>query len=89
MALKIKLIRASRWIKIFTISPPEEATDIPTVCHSLEQALDCLRADCAFLLEGGVFTRDMINAYIALKEREINLIRTWTHPLEFELYYSV
>src|SRR3954470_8986185 len=46
--------------------PPEEAKNIPTVCHSLDMALDSLDADRAFLKEGGVFTDDVIDAYISL-----------------------
>lgn len=69
--------------------PPEEATDIPHVCHSLEQAIDELQRDKAFLLEGGVFTEDMLDAYIRLKMKEVVLLRQSTHPIEFELYYSL
>jgi glutamine synthetase len=69
--------------------PAEEAAEIPTVCHSLDQALDALSADRAFLTEGGVFTDDMIDAYIALKMDEVTRIRMETHPAEFDMYYSV
>ena len=50
--------------------PPEEDALIPTVCHSLDQALDCLDADRAFLTKGGVFTDSYIDAYIDLKMQE-------------------
>src|SRR5512138_1424090 len=69
--------------------PPEEAKNIPEVCYSLEQALQALDADRAFLKAGGVFTDDVIDAYIALKMQEVTKVRMSTHPLEFELYYSV
>jgi glutamine synthetase len=69
--------------------PAEEAAEIPTVCHSLDQALDCLNEDRAFLTQGGVFTDDMIDAYIALKMEEVTRIRMETHPVEYDLYYSV
>ena len=69
--------------------PPEEAKNIPEVCYSLEQALQALDADRGFLKAGGVFTDDVIDAYIALKMQEVTKIRMSTHPLEFELYYSV
>jgi glutamine synthetase len=69
--------------------PAEEAAEIPTVCHSLDQALDSLSEDRAFLTEGGVFTDDMIDAYIALKMEEVTRIRMETHPVEYDLYYSV
>ncbi len=69
--------------------PPEEAKDIPTVCHSFDQALEALDADRAFLTAGGVFTDDMIDAYIDLKMEEVTRLRMTTHPVEFDMYYSV
>jgi glutamine synthetase len=69
--------------------PPEELVDVPTVCASLEQAMDNLRADHEFLLQGDVFSREFINNYISMKEEEITKIRSLTHPYEFELYYSL
>jgi glutamine synthetase len=69
--------------------PPEETVDIPRICHSLEQAVDEMYADRGFLLEGGVFTEDMLDAYVGLKMREITLLRQTTHPVEFDLYYSL
>jgi glutamine synthetase len=69
--------------------PPEEDAKIPTVCHSLDQALECLDKDRAFLTKGGVFTDAYIDAYIELKMQEVTRFRMTTHPLEFELYYSL
>jgi glutamine synthetase len=69
--------------------PPEEAKNIPEVCFSLEQALEHLDRDRGFLKAGGVFTDDVIDAYIALKMTEVTRVRMATHPLEFEMYYSV
>jgi len=69
--------------------PPEEERDIPTVCHSLDQALAALDADREFLKAGGVFTDDMIDGYIALKMQEVTRFRMTTHPVEFDLYYSL
>ena len=68
--------------------PPEEAAEIPTVASSLEQALEALDQDRAFLTEGGVFTDDTIDAYIALKREEVEQVNMTTHPVEFDLYYS-
>src|SRR6266508_4311141 len=68
--------------------PPEEAARVPHVCASLEQALDCLRDDHAFLTRGGVFSDDFLESYIALKEEELTKFRMTTHPLEFEMYYA-
>lgn len=69
--------------------PPEEGKKIPTVCASLEQALECLDADREFLKSGGVMDDDMIDAYIELKMEEVNEVRMRPHPMEMELYYSV
>ncbi len=69
--------------------PPEEAKNIPTVCHSLDQALEALDADRDFLKAGGVFTDDFIDGYIELKMQEVTKFRAATHPLEFQLYYSI
>ena len=69
--------------------PAEEAKAIPTVCHSLDMALDELDKDRAFLTQGGVFTDDVIDAYIKLKMDDVTRIRMTTHPVEFDMYYSV
>jgi len=69
--------------------PAEEAAQIPQVCYGLDQALDALSEDRAFLTEGGVFTDDMIDAYIELKMGEVTRLRMETHPAEFDMYYSV
>jgi glutamine synthetase len=69
--------------------PREEAKAIPTVCHSLDMALDCLDADREYLTAGGVFTDDLIDAYIALKMDEVTRLRMTTHPVEFDMYYSL
>ena len=68
--------------------PAEEAAAIPQVCHSFDQALEALAADKDFLTAGGVFTDDMIDGFIALKEEEIQRLRMSTHPVEFDMYYS-
>ncbi len=69
--------------------PPEELKGIPTVCHSLDQALEELDKDRAFLTAGGVFTDDMLDGYIALKMEEVTRMRMTTHPVEFDMYYSL
>ncbi len=69
--------------------PPEEAKNIPEVCYSLDEALNALDKDRDFLKAGGVFTDDVIDAYIKLKGEEVTKVRMSTHPLEYELYYSV
>jgi len=69
--------------------PPEEDAKIPTVCSSLDQALEYLDNDREFLTRGGVFSNDLIDAYIALKMEEVTRFRMTTHPLEFDMYYSL
>jgi glutamine synthetase len=69
--------------------PPEEAKKVPTVAHSLDQALEELDRDRAFLTKGGVFSDDFIDAYIALKMEEVTRFRMTTHPVEFDMYYSL
>jgi glutamine synthetase len=68
--------------------PPEEDAKIPTVCSSLDQALEALDRDREFLTRGGVFTNDMLDAYLELKMEEVQRIRMTTHPAEFDMYYS-
>jgi len=68
---------------------PEEEAEIPTVCFSLEQALEELDRDRAFLKQGEVFSDDLIDGYLALKEDELTLLRKSTHPVEFQMYYSL
>ncbi|OOC09560.1 MULTISPECIES: glutamate--ammonia ligase [Thioalkalivibrio] len=69
--------------------PPEEEKGIPQVAHSLDQALEALDGDRAFLTQGGVFTDDMIDAYIDLKMEDVTRMRMTTHPIEFDMYYSL
>jgi glutamine synthetase len=69
--------------------PAEEAALIPQVCGSLREALDSLKANSEFLTAGGVFTEDMIDAYIELKMEEVYRVEQTTHPVEFDMYYSV
>ncbi|MES9944879.1 MAG: type I glutamate--ammonia ligase [gamma proteobacterium symbiont of Ctena orbiculata] len=69
--------------------PAEEAASIPTVCHSFDQALEALDADRGFLTAGGVFTDDLIDGYIDLKMEEVTTMRMTTHPVEFDMYFSL
>lgn len=69
--------------------PAEEAAEIPTVAESLQGALQALNEDREFLTSGGVFSDDFIDSYIGLKSQDVEKINMTTHPLEFELYYSV
>jgi glutamine synthetase len=69
--------------------PPEELKDVPTVCGSLREALENLRADHAFLTKGDVFSKDLIESYIDLKYEEVHAFEHTPHPIEFQMYYSV
>ncbi|MDV6253236.1 glutamate--ammonia ligase [Vibrio sp. EA2] len=69
--------------------PAEEAAEIPTVAYSLKDALAELDADREFLTAGGVFSDDFIDSYIDLKAQDVEKVNMTTHPVEFELYYSV
>ena len=69
--------------------PPEEDKLVPTVCHSLDQALEALDADRGFLTKGGVFSDSMLDAYIELKMTEVQRFRMAPHPVEYDMYYSL
>jgi glutamine synthetase len=69
--------------------PPEELSQVPTVCGSLREALDSLKADHDFLTKGDVFTKDFIESYIELKYEEVYRFEHTPHPVEFAMYYSV
>ena len=68
--------------------PPEELAQIPTVCGSLREALEELEKDMDFLLVGDVFTKDQLDAYIALKWDEVYAYEHTPHPIEYQMYYS-
>lgn len=69
--------------------PPVELARIPTVSGSLREAMESLDKDRAFLKMGGVFSDDMIDAYIELKMAEVMRFEVTPHPVEFDMYYSV
>ena len=68
--------------------PPAELAEVPTVCGSLREALLALKDDHEFLLKGGVFTKDQIDAYCDLKWEEVLRFETTPSPVEFDMYYS-
>ncbi len=69
--------------------PPEEEKQLKLVSFSLAESLDALSADRDFLKAGGVFSDDLIDAYIDLKMGDVTRLRMATHPAEFEMYYSL
>lgn len=73
---------------LYDLEPEEEAL-IPRVCFSLDEALDSLDKDRDFLKKGGVFCDDLIDAYIELKRQDCTRFNMSTHPVEFDMYYSL
>ena len=70
--------------------PPAELAGLPSVPGSLDEALAGLREDHEFLLQGGVFTKDLIDSWISYKEEhEVDPVRLRPHPYEFHLYYDI
>ncbi|MNI49292.1 Glutamine synthetase [compost metagenome] len=67
----------------------EDKEKIRSVPGTLEEALDSLEADYEFLTEGGVFTKDFIDNYIALKRSEAQAVAIRVHPHEYSLYFDV
>jgi glutamine synthetase len=68
---------------------PEKARGLPSLCSSLEQALDHFEGNHQFLLEGGVFSEDIIKSYIHIKREEVRQLNETTHPIELDMYYSL
>jgi glutamine synthetase len=70
--------------------PPAEAAQVKQVPGSLEEVLDALENDHQFLLEGGVFTQDVIDTYLEFKRtNELDEVRLRPHPYEFSLYFDI
>ncbi|MDE0754525.1 MAG: glutamate--ammonia ligase [Woeseiaceae bacterium] len=69
--------------------PPEEEKDLNLVAFSLEEALAALDGDRAFLKAGNVFGDDLIDAYLSLMQENVTRLRMTTHPVEFDMYYSL
>lgn len=68
----------------------EERERIPTVPGSLEEALNALENDHRYLLQGDVFTQDVIDVWLRYKrEKEIDAVRLRPHPWEFYLYFDI
>ncbi len=68
--------------------PPAELAQVPTVCASLREALECLTADHDFLLKGDVFSKDQIEAYVEVKWAEVARWEMTPSPVEYDMYYS-
>lgn len=66
----------------------EEKANIGSVPTSLRRAVDALKEDHEFLLQGGVFSKELIETWVALKEEEISALETRPQPVEFEMYFD-
>jgi glutamine synthetase len=70
--------------------PPEELAKVPQMPGALDEALDALEKDHAFLLKGNVFTQDALSTWMAYKrENEVDALRLRPHPYEFFMYYDI
>jgi glutamine synthetase len=83
--------RRSRWTRTSTSCRPRSTRAIkPRFPGSLPEVLDALEADHEFLLEGDVFTQDLIDTWIEYKRKnEVDPIRFRPHPHEFEMYFDI
>jgi glutamine synthetase len=64
--------------------------NVPSMPGTLDDALDCLADDHAFLMKGDVFTEEMVDTYIDYKRKnEAEAVRLRPHPYEFALYYDI
>jgi glutamine synthetase len=74
---------------IYDLSP-EEMKSVPSMPASLDEALECLQNDHEFMLKGDVFTEELIETFIEYKTKnEVDAVRLWPHPYEFQLYYDI
>jgi len=70
--------------------PPEELAKVPSAPGSLEESLNCLKADHEFLMKGDVFTQDVLDMWAEYKTaNEIDPVRLRPHPHEFFLYFDI
>ena len=70
-------------------APPEILNNLKPIPSSLKDALDALKRDHEYLLEGGVFTKEIIDTWIDKKMKEYYEVRNRPHPYEMNLYYEV
>ena len=69
---------------------PEEKTKVKSTPGSLDEVLDALEKDHAFLLKGSVFTEDLIETWLEYKrKKELDAVRLRPHPHEFALYFDI
>ncbi|HEY8346995.1 MAG TPA: type I glutamate--ammonia ligase [Symbiobacteriaceae bacterium] len=73
--------------ELYSLSP-EELGNVRMVPRSLREAVEALKKDHDFLLEGGVFSEDLLDAWVRLKEEEIEALDSRPQPVEFEMYFD-
>jgi glutamine synthetase len=74
-------------VNLYDLSP-DVLADVPTVPTTLDEALDALEADHAFLTAGGVFTDDLIDTYVEFHREQSDKVKIRPHPFEFPLYFD-
>lgn len=67
----------------------EESNNHQTIASSLKESIEALKNDHAYLLEGNIFTKELLESYIGLKEEEIKAYDIQPKPIEFDLYYTI
>src|SRR5260370_41802880 len=73
---------------IYDLSP-EEMKNVPSMPASLDEALNCLEEDHAFLMKGDVFSEELIEPFIDYKRKnETDAIQLGPHPYEFPTSYE-
>lgn len=74
-------------VNLYTLSDKEKKKlkQLPT---RLDDALDALEKDNAFLTEGGVFPEELIKNFIKTKRAELAKFNAIPHPAEFDQYYN-
>lgn len=73
----------------FNIYESKEKERVKSLPGALHQVLDALESDKEFLLQGDVFTEDLIKAYVEFKRKEIEAVNIRPHPYEFHMYSDI
>ena len=73
---------------LYNLSKKDQAK-IKFLPRSLDEALEALEKDHAFLTHGGVFPEHLIDIWIRNKEKEATRYKQLPHPVEFETYFDL
>ena len=63
--------------------------DIKFLPKNLGKALDALEADFEFLKRDNIFSDDLLDQWIKIKDEEIKAIATMPHPFEYKMYFTL